>query len=516
MSDKEEEKGKRKRKKENLSAKALKKQAKKAAELESLLFGKTTITDSDHEETDPNGAGEIQFVVDRSGGDSGDIFAAAKEERIKKPVWEDDEEAKAVININAVSRLRKLRKEQEEEKISGEAYVSRLRAQHQVLSKGTSWAELPSEKKAKKQELLGLGLGSDSDTEGAEGDGELLEDEPTTVTGGDLVVKSKTRLPHGLIEITRMRDGNSEEPSSAVIQSVQFHRNAQILLTAGFDKRLRLFQIDGKRNPKLQSIFLEDFPIHKASFVPDGSKVVCSSRKKHYMVYDLEGGRVQRMDPLLGRQERSLENFEVSQDSKQIAFLGEDGYIMLCSLLTKQWVANLKMNGSVRCVSFAEDGTKLISSGGDGQIYHWDLRTRRCYHRGTDEGCIKSTSLAVSSDSKLLAAGSGSGVVNLYNREAFIGGATRPEKSFMNLVTTIDSLKFNCDSQILAIASRMKKNALKLVHLPSHTVFSNWPTQKTPIQYVHSLDFSPGGGYMAVGNAAGNVLLYRLRHYDNA
>ncbi|KAL2613808.1 hypothetical protein R1flu_025500 [Riccia fluitans] len=507
---------KRKRKKVKLSAKTLEKHAKKAAELESILFGKSVISDLDPEETDPNGPGEIQFVVDRSGGDSGDIFAAAKAERIKKPVWEDEEEAKAVIKISGASRLMKLRKEQGEEVISGEDYVSRLRAQHQVLNKDTSWAELPSEKKARKDELVGLGLGSESDTEEAEGDGELLDDHLTLVNGDDLVVKSKTRLPHGLIEVSRMRDANSEEPSSAVIQSVQFHRNAQILLTAGFDKRLRLFQIDGKRNPKLQSIFLDDFPIHKASFVPDGSKIVASSRRKHYMIYDLEGGRVQRMDPLIGRDEKSLESFEVSPDNKRIAFLGNEGYIMLCSLLTKQWVGNLKMNGSVRCVSFAEDGTKLISNGGDGQIYHWDLRTMRCYHRAVDEGCIKSTSLAVSSDSKLLATGSGSGVVNLYKREAFVGGATRPEKSLMNLVTTVDNLRFNCDSQILAIASRMKKNALKLVHLPSYTVFANWPSQQTPLHYVHSLDFSPGGGYLAVGNAAGNVLLYRLRHYANA
>lgn len=86
----------------------------------------------------------------------------------------------------------------------------------------------------------------------------------------------------------------------------------------------------------------------------------------------------------------------------------------------------------------------------------------------------------------------------------------------MNLVTSIDNIKFNCDSQILAMASRMKKDALRLVHLPSYTVFSNWPTSKTPLQYVHSLDFSPGGGYLAVGNAAGKVLLYRLHYYDNA
>jgi len=32
--------------------------------------------------------------------------------------------------------------------------------------------------------------------------------------------------------------------------------------------------------------------------------------------------------------------------------------------------------------------------------------------------------------------------------------------------------------QILAIASRMKKDAMRLVHMPSLTVFSNWPSSR--------------------------------------
>jgi len=176
----------------------------------------------------------------------------------------------------------------------------------------------------------------------------------------------------------------------------------------------------------------------------------------------------------------------------------------------------LKVNGSVRNLSFAADGKELLSIGSDGEVYTWDLRSRRCIHRGPDEGCVKSTALQVSLDSKLFATGSSMGVVNLYNRESFLGGVRKPVKAFMNLTTSIDNLRFNSDSQILAISSRMQKDALRLIHVPSNTVFSNWPTPKTPLQYVHSMAFSPGGGYFAAGNGAGKVLLYRLHHYDHA
>jgi len=176
----------------------------------------------------------------------------------------------------------------------------------------------------------------------------------------------------------------------------------------------------------------------------------------------------------------------------------------------------LVFTGSVRNLSFAADGKELLSIGGDGEVYTWDLRSRRCIHRGPDEGCVKSTALEVSPNSTLFATGSSMGVVNLYNRESFVGGVRKPMKAFMNLTTSIDNLRFSSDSQILAMSSRMQKDALRLIHVPSKTVFSNWPTSKTPLQYVQSMAFSPGGGYFAVGNGAGRVLLYRLHHYDNA
>jgi U3 small nucleolar RNA-associated protein 18 len=313
-----------------------------------------------------------------------------------------------------------------------------------------------------------------------------------------------------------VKDANIVEPSEAVVRSVEFHKNGQLLMTAGFDKKLRFFQIDGKRNPKVQGIYLDDFPIAKAAFVPDGSGVVAGARRKHFFVYDLQAGKVDRINPLIGRDEKSLEVFEISPDGKLVAFAGSQGYIILASLKSKQCVGTLKMNGDVKNLSFAADGKELLSIGSDGEVYTWDLRSRRCIHRGPDEGCVINTAMEVSPDSTVFATGSNLGVVNLYDRKKFMGGVRTPARAFMNLTTSIDALKFNFDSQILAMSSAAKKDAVRLIHVPSNTVFSNWPTSKTPLQYVQSMAFSPGGGYFAAGNGAGKVLLYRLHHYDHA
>ncbi|XWS41077.1 hypothetical protein CRYUN_Cryun17cG0049600 [Craigia yunnanensis] len=432
----------------------------------------------------------------------------------RKAVWVDEEEERTTINIAKVNRLRKLRKEEDESVISGSEYISRLRAQHAKLNPGTEWAELD----------LALRNNSTYDDESSDEEKVVMEAcgyrnvevDDILRTNEDLVVKSRVKLLPGLLEYSRLVDANAEEPSNGPINSVQFHRNAQLLLAAGLDRRVRFFQIDGKRNTKIQSVFLEDCPVRKASFTPDGSQVIIAGRRKFFYCFDLVKAKVDKIGPLVGREEKSLEVFEVSPDSSTIAFLGNEGYILLVSSKTKELIGTLKMNGTVRSLAFADDGKKLLSSGGDGQVYHWDLRTRTCFHKAVDEGCINGTALCTSPNGRMFAAGSDSGIVNIYNRDEFLGGKRKPIKTIENLTTKVDFMKFNSDAQILAICSTMKKNSLKLIHVPSFTVYSNWPPLNKNLQYPRSLDFSPGAGFMAVGNAAGKVLLYKLHHYNHA
>lgn len=74
------------------------------------------------------------------------------------------------------------------------------------------------------------------------------------------------------------------------------------------------------------------------------------------------------------------------------------------------------------------------------------------------------TSLAVSPNDQYLACGSSSGVVNIYEgTNIFSSAAPRPIKVALNLVTQVTSLKFNATSEVLAMASVEKENAVKLV-----------------------------------------------------
>ena len=411
---------------------------------------------------------------------------------------------------------RKLRSSEGQTEVNGIELEAALRSQHSKLNPRTQWAR----PKAK---------GSMTDAPGPGPARDLMQQ------AGPLTMKS-SQLPQGTLDVSRLKDANHTDPHDSVVKSVEFHpQMGHLMMTAGLDKKLKLFQVDGVRNPRVSSIILEDCPIHKASFAMGGRQIIATGRRPFFYIYDVTASKVERIEgPRIGSPsgKSSLESFAVSPGDESssnpvAAFLGDQGFIQLVSLKSKQWVGSLKMNGSVRTAVFSPNGNELLTGGGDGVVYTWDLRTRKCIGQMTDLGNKDSSSLSLSTDCKYLATGSQSGVVNLYSHHSpspsmshSAGSMKRPSnprplKELMNLTTTIDSLAFSHDSQILAMGSRMKKDAMRLVHLPSMTVFSNWPTSRSPLNFVHSLAFSPNSGHLAVGNARGKVLLYRLNHYQD-
>ena len=67
-----------------------------------------------------------------------------------------------------------------------------------------------------------------------------------------------------------------------------------------------------------------------------------------------------------------------------------------------------------------------------------------------------------------------SGIVNLYGSDATSSSShvrPKPLKAIGNLTTSITSARFNHDSQLLAIASNVKKDQMRLVCLPGFFFF---------------------------------------------
>jgi U3 small nucleolar RNA-associated protein 18 len=151
--------------------------------------------------------------------------------------------------------------------LTGSQYEAALRKQHASLNPRTGWASrdaAAAAAAAKRGRRSGFGADSEDEEEHDQQAGpQQQEGGPEGLEGlmqraGGLLGQSRgggggrgvARLPPGSIETARMKDANQHAPHEAVVQSVEFHPSGQLLMTAGLDKRVRLFQVDGVRNPR--------------------------------------------------------------------------------------------------------------------------------------------------------------------------------------------------------------------------------------------------------------------------
>lgn len=452
--------------------------------LETFLF-------ADDSSIIPSTAVEIQvndYVIDKTG-----------DQDAPKAAWQDPDDENVTVNIEKESRLRKLRTSEGESRITGAEYTQRLRTKFEALNQNTEWAKIPSAKRARVED--------DSDGEDA------LE---SVVQSTQSLVAPSTTLPAQNLSVTRVRDANVREPSESVVESIDWHPNGKLLMTAGQDKTIRLFEIDGENNPKAQGVFFNDMPILHAAFTPDGTQIIAAGRRKYFYAFDLNQGEAYKVPGIKGRAEKSLESFVLSPDGSNITFFGNDGALLLVDMRSKNLVASLKMNGTLRAADYSGDSRELYSFGGEGQVYVWDVRARRCRHKFFDEGCVQGTSLTVSKSlgtDQYLATGSNSGIVNIYDRANLFEERPSPLKALSSITVPVDCMAFNSDAQLFAWSASNKKQCLRVAHVASRTTFANWPTAQSPLGHVSCLSFSPNSGYLAVGNHKGRVLLYRLNHF---
>ncbi|KAJ2067452.1 hypothetical protein GGI08_001366, partial [Coemansia sp. S2] len=256
------------------------------------------------------------------GSDSGEESAAEEEEGTgPKAAWVDDDTKDAQVALKAQSRSRKLRETQSDNVVSGDVYEERLRQQFQKIHAVPKWA---------------------AEAEANQEDGsELLK------TTKSLLSKSSTVLQPTRLDTVRVRNANQTAPSQSAVLSVQFHPTSNVLLTAGLDKTLRLFEVDGKENHKIQSIYFKDLSVTTAQFIRGGQEVVVSGRRGYYYSVDVERGSVNRINGIPGHKMASLEFMRGNINGDRLAIMSNGGQIHLVSARTKQFIHTLPMNGVV-------------------------------------------------------------------------------------------------------------------------------------------------------------------------
>lgn len=449
-----------------------------------------------------------------------DIDGDLDSDEYNEDAWDDSDDERIAVSLST-DRLKKLR-QHDDETISGRAYVTRLRSQFEKIHARPEWADrLEDELKF---------AGSDDEMEAEDEDDENSRNVVNNDTNAVLqilgsalqfVVRDLLKLlPPHRIGIVRLKDANYAKLLKSGIQSLQFHHSHPLLMTGGFDKTLRVYHVDGKANSFVSSLYLHNTPIMTCAFSPlHGENLVYAAGRRRYMnKWDLTSGAVEKISRLYGHEQhqRSFEHFKVSAKGTYLALGGGGGWCNILNGSTGQWIRGFKIEGMVVDFAFTEDESTIVIINRSGDIWEYNLdgttttHMNRATRRWKDDGGVGITKMVLGGGDRWLAVGSNNGVVNLYDRNA---ATTKPFKVVENLVSLISSLKFSPDGQVLCVASRAKRDALHLVHMPSGTVFSNWPTSGTPLGRVSAVDFSPNNEMLAVGNEGGKVTLWRLTHY---
>jgi U3 small nucleolar RNA-associated protein 18 len=68
------------------------------------------------------------------------------------------------------------------------------------------------------------------------------------------------------------------------------------MLTAGLDKTLRLFNVDGTESSKIQGVHFGDLPIFCAEWSAHGNEIYCSGRRPYFYCYDVGKGGVTKVN----------------------------------------------------------------------------------------------------------------------------------------------------------------------------------------------------------------------------
>ncbi|KAJ5627558.1 hypothetical protein N7528_004985 [Penicillium herquei] len=478
-----------------------------------------------------------------------------EDEESAPALWHDSDDENLAVSLSSQARLRKLRVAEAEDVISGKEYIRRLRRQFQRMHPTPDWAnpELAAKRRKTDSDAESGAEEIDSDDESGQlsmqplakllqNTTDLTRIEDNARSGG------KRKLRQEVLDIQRLKDVGKAQPSS--IDSLTFHPHYPLLLSSGPASTLFMHHISPSApapNPLLTSLHIKNTPIHTSAFAsPGGNRIFASGRRRYFHIWDLDTGKIDKVNGTADRKEeqKSMERFKLSPCGRYIGLVGTSrkggGLINVLDSGTAQWVAQVRVDGSGGVADFAwwSDGEGMTVASKNGEVSEWDGRLRRVVARWMDAGAVGTTVLSLGGRSgraqlggdRWVAIGSSSGVVNIYDRrdwaaayaaasqaekdgpsQAGIPRNPEPARALDQLTTPISHLVFAPDGQMLAMSSRWKRDALRLVHLPSCTVYRNWPTSNTPLGRISSVAISPNSEQLAVANEQGRIRLWEIR-----
>lgn len=490
----------------------------------------------------------------------------------RSAVWDDEDDDKEQVDLLEMPRRKKLRQQVGERQLTAKEYETRLRiltAEKNVNRGQGTWAELDTNDESDDDDDDNRKDDDDDDGDD-DGDGDdevkrmlskqlkaLMQSTGPSKKKSTRDVKTKSTYSaasqrkkkpinigdDGKYNIKVMQNANAAQPSACEVRCLEFHPTGNMILVAGRDKHIRLFHIDGMQNQLLQSLALTNFPIRSAMFTRHGSRVVATGEFRHLYALDIETGATMNVRSLTNLLPKPMqrkvpvpgwEHAVATPDGETLALTTteHEGRIVIVSEKSMMATGEVRLNAPVTGLKFSPTHSHLLyCTSRTGAVYLFDVRnTAHCVDTHRDQGAVHTTCLGVSPTH--YACGSDSGIVNIYSsgykdglpslspstRPLAGGDSTRevdPLRVLTNLRHPINCVEFSKDGQLMAFSTHDDKAGMRIFHVPSMTVFRNWPTQRVRLHRTCSFAFSPDSRFLAMGQSDGTARLLRLAPASN-
>lgn len=276
-----------------------------------------------------------------------------------------------------------------------------------------------------------------------------------------------------------------------------------VLLAKTFSASLPSLYPNVKQNASfLYTLDENSSPISSVAVAPKDRVVISAGHDKAIRLWNLDTRKSAR-SPLYGHSEAVL-SVAMSLDGKLLASGGLDNLIKIWDLSSSSDLRTLTGGGWITAVAFSSDGKTLVSGSSDNTLRVWDIDTGKQIRNLTkDDPSSKAPilSVAISPNGRTMVSGSSDGKVRLW--DLITGKLIRPLEGHLSWV---DAVAISPDGKVLASGSLDK--TVRLWELNTGELIRTLEGHKYS---VSSVAFTPDSQSLVSGSFDGEIRTWNIQ-----